>query len=77
MLWCLAEWGWCVDVVIVVIKVVLVTVIVVICVCCDDCIHGELLGGFDYGPAALVVSMVVVDVVDVVGGLCQDVRRLD
>ena len=40
-----------------VVNVVLMVVIVVICVCCDDCVHGELLGGFDYGPAALVLML--------------------
>ena len=38
-------------------------VIVVICVYCDDCVHGKLLGGFDYVAGCTCVDVVVVVVV--------------
>ena len=47
------------NVVLVVISVVLMVVIVVICVCCDDCVHGELVGGFDYVGREHVVGMML------------------
>ena len=66
------------DVVFVVDHVALDVVIVVICCCCDDCVHGKLLevirdglGRLHLGcccclGCVIVVSIVVVDVVDVV-----------
>ena len=65
------------NVVLVVSNVSLVVVIVVICVCCDDCVHGELLGGFDYGPAALVLMLWWLLLCDHGNGLVGCCRRLD